>query len=96
MSSLDKKWMTPQLKQIHRSMSREYCKHRRSEKYKKLKSKYKRLKRKSVQSFYSDFVQHLKKSNPGKWFKMAKKIGAISESESDEIKVESLSELSNR
>ena len=95
MSNLDQKWMSPHLKQIHRNMTREYCKNRRSDKYKKLESKYKKLKRKTIGSFYSDFIQNLKKSNPGKWFKMAKKIGAVGESESEEIKVESLSELSN-
>ena len=53
------------------------------------------MKRKSVQSFYSDFVHNLKKCAPGKWFKMAKKIGAVSESESGDVSVESLSGLSN-
>ena len=93
-SSLDKKWMSPLLKNIHRNMTREYCINRRSLKYKKLRSKFRKLKRKSVQSFYSNFVHNLKQSHPGKWFKMAKKIGAI-ESESDKIKVESLSGLTD-
>ena len=42
-SHLDKKWFSPQLKQIHRSMQREFYKHRKSPKYKKLK--FKKLKR---------------------------------------------------
>ena len=87
--------MSPELKHIHRAMSREYHKNRKSQKYKKLKSKFRRMKRKSVQSFYSDFVHNLKKCAPGKWFKMAKKIGAVSESESGDVSVESLSGLSN-
>ena len=36
-STLDKKWMSPQLKQIHRAMQREFCKHRKSRKHKQLK-----------------------------------------------------------
>ena len=94
-SILDKKWMSPQLKQIHRAMQREYCKHRKSQKHKKLKSKFKKLKRKSVQTFYSDFVHNLKKSDPGKWYQMARKIGAVHQSETGAVQVESLSNLSN-
>ena len=94
-STLDKKWMSPQLKQLHRAMQREFCKNRRSQKYKKLKSKFKRMKRKSVKHFHSDFVLNLKQSDPGRWYQMAKKIGAINGSESGDIKVESLSHLSN-
>ena len=78
-STLDKQWMSPELKQLHRSMQREFCKHRKSMKYKKLKSKFKRLKRKSVKCLYSDFVFNLKQSDPAKWYQMAKKIGAVNE-----------------
>ena len=95
LSSLDKKWMSPQIKQVHRAMSREYSKNRKSQKYIKLKSRFKKLKRNSVQAFYSDFVKNLKKCNPAKWFKMARQIGALSESESCEVNVESLSGLTN-
>ena len=38
----------------------------KSEKYKKLKSKFKKLKQKSAKTFYSDFVFNLKKTDPGK------------------------------
>ena len=51
-SNLDKKWFSPQIKQIHRKMQREFYKHRRSPKYKKLKSKFKKLKRRSIKTFY--------------------------------------------
>jgi hypothetical protein len=94
-SMLDKIWMSPQLKQLHRSMQREFCKHRKSQKYKQLKSKFQKLKKKSVNTFYSDFVYNLKKSDPGKWYQMAKKIGAVNERESGDIQVESLSDLTN-
>ena len=55
-SSLDQKWMTPELKNLHRKMQREFFKKRKSEKYKLLKSKFKKLKRKSVKKIYSEFV----------------------------------------
>ena len=60
LSNLDRKWMSPSLKQLHRQMQREFCRHRKSEKYKKLKSKFKKMKRKAVKSFYSDYVLELK------------------------------------
>ena len=64
MSTLDRKWMTPHLKQISRAMKREFYKHRKSAKYKMMKSKFKKLKRKSLKSFYSDFVSNLKATDP--------------------------------
>ena len=73
MSCMDKEWMTPQLKQIHRAMQREFYRHRGSQKFKKLKSKFQKIKRKTVKSMYSTFVTNLKMTNPGKWYQMAKK-----------------------
>ena len=94
-SSLDKKWFSPSLKQLHRRMQRAYHKNRSSQKYKKIKEKFRRLKRAAIKSFYSDFVLDLKKSDPSKWYTMAKKIGAIDQLNEGEVKVESLSGLSN-
>ena len=76
-------------------MQREFYWHRKSEKYKKLKTKYKKIKRKAVKSFYSDFVSDLKQSDPGKWFAMAKKIGAVDQMTAGATKVESLAGLDN-
>ena len=65
-------------------------------KYKELKSKYKRLKKKSVKMFYTKFVAELKITDPGRWYSMAKKIGALKETNNGDIKVESLSNLTNK
>ena len=94
-SSLDQAWMSPELKNLHRKMQREYFHKRKSEKYKKLKCKFKKLKRKSVKRFYSEFVSELKTTNPGKWYQMAKRIGADCQTKFGDIIVESLSDLSN-
>jgi hypothetical protein len=94
-SSLDKKWMTPDLKALHRQVQREFFKNRQSKKWKKLKSKFKRKKRKAVKSFYSKFVNNLKQSDPGSWFKMAKRIGALDQMNGNEVSVEDLEGLSN-
>ena len=95
MSSLDKDWMSPQLKQLHRAMQREYYKHRKSKKYKKLKSKFKKLKRNTVKTLYTGFVTDLKLTNPGRWYQMAKRIGAVDKMSGGDICVESLSNLDN-
>ena len=95
MSSLDKDWMSPHLKQIHRSMQREFVKNRKSKKYLNLKSKFKKVKRNTVKTLYSGFVTDLKSINPGKWYSMARKIGAVDKLGDGDIKVEALSKFSN-
>ena len=47
MSTLYRNWFSPQLKQINRAMNREFYSHRKSKKYKKLKSKFKKNLRKA-------------------------------------------------
>ena len=96
MSNLDKNWMTPELKQVHRNMQREYFKHRRSMKYKSLKRRYRRLKQKSIKNRLNSFVTELKQTAPSKWFSMAKKIGAVEDKDSGEVVVDSLKNLSNK
>ena len=95
-SSLDKKWMNPSLKILYRQVQREFFKNRQSKKWKKLKSKFKRKKRKAVKTFYSEFVHELKESDPGSWYKMAKRIGALDQMNGHDIAVEELEGLSNQ
>lgn len=54
------------------------------------------MKRKSIKTFFSDFVSDLKTTNPGKWYSMAKKIGAVDQMSGGEVSVESLSDLTNK
>lgn len=94
-SNLDKKWMTPELKQLHKRVQREFFKSRQSAKWKKLKKSFKKLKKKSVRSFHTKFVNEMKISDPGKWYRLAKKIGAVGQNNDGDIKVESLIEMTN-
>ena len=66
LSNLDRKWMDPLLKQLHRAMQREFYRHRKSEKILQLRAKFRKLKRKKVKNFYSTFVSELKLSDPAK------------------------------
>ena len=95
-SSLDKKWFSPSLKSLHRKVQREFFKHRQSNKWRELKVKFKKLKRKAIKSFYSNFVTDLKESEPGKWYKMAKRLGAVDQMNSGEIRVDELEGLNNK
>ena len=95
-SYLDKKWMTPQLKNLNRRIKREFHKHRKSPKWKKLKRKFKSQKRKSVKNFYSNFVNELKVSNPAKWYSMAKRLGAEDNRKGGELSVDCLKGLDNQ
>ena len=53
------------------------------------------MKRKSVKTIYSGFVKELKSTDPGKWYEMAKQIGAIGASNKIEVKVEVLEGIDN-
>ena len=60
-----------------------------------MKSKFKRQNKIAVKIFYSDIVHDIKKTDPGKWYSMAKKIGAVDNMTENDVNVESLSGLNN-
>ena len=88
--------MTPTLKTLHRQRRREFFKRRQSSKWRKLRTKFRKLKRKAVKSFYTNFVSDLKESKPGNWHRMAKRIGAVDQMTGNDIKVEQLEGLTNK
>ena len=94
-SCLDKKWMTPQLKNLNRKVKREFFKNRKSQKWRTLKGRFKKLKRKTIQTFYSNFVDELKETNPSKWYCMAKRLGTDSTNIDPRLKVECMKDLSD-
>ena len=95
-SSLDKNWMSPDLKTLLRKKQREFVKNRKSNKWKRINKKYKKLKRKTIKNFYSNFTDELKQVNPGRWYEMAKRIGALDQMNSGETNVECLEGLTNK
>ena len=94
-TNLDRKWMSPNLKSLHRKMQREFFAHRKSVKYKKLKTKFKKMKKLAIRNFYSEFVSEMKLADPSKWYGLAKKIGAVDQMSSGNTEIESLQGLSN-
>lgn len=62
----------------------------------KIETKFKKLKRKRIRNFYANFLKDLKQSSPGKFFTMAKRIGALDQMADGELQVECLSDSSNQ
>ena len=87
--------MNPKLKQLHRAMQREYYKNRGSAKFKRLKNRFRRMKRKIVKQFYSNFITEMKASDPGKWYGLAKRLGAVDQMTNGEVEVECLAGVDN-
>ena len=77
--------MSPELKQLQRKVQREFYKHRKCDKWKKLKRQLKAIKKKTLRKFYSTFVNELKETNPSKRCQMAKMIGALKQTEQDDL-----------
>ena len=90
MTTLDKKWFNPSLKMQYNEMQKEFFKNGKSDLWKKLKRSYRRSKRRACKTFCSNFVKDLKITKPGLFHKMAKRIGALEQSKSCEIKIECL------
>ena len=95
-SNLDKTWMTPQLKQLLRQVQRERVKHGRGGKFKKLWSKFRRMKRARIKNFNNEFVKELKTTNPAKWYTMMKRLGGLDQMSRGRLEIESLEGLSDQ
>ena len=94
-SNLDKTFMTPNLKILHRKMQRELYKKGKTEKFKNMKRKFKRIKRMSVKNHFDKFVHNLKTSNTKRWFQQMKHFGGLSKMNVGKLQIESLKDLSD-
>ena len=95
-SNLDKKWMTPEMKNLNRRMKREFYLRRKSPKWKRLKKEFKKKKRTMIIKHHKSFVTELKSTNPSKFYQMCKKIGAVDQMNGGALCVKSLSGLSDQ
>ena len=64
MSSLDKQWFTPALKQQRNEMRSEFYKHGESESWRKLREKYRKDKRAAVRNHYQQFTDGMRFREP--------------------------------
>ena len=67
-TSDDQPWVTPEIKSIDRKKKREYVKHRKSEKWKRLNEQFQTKCKQAKASYYTNIVEDLKTSNPSQWY----------------------------
>ena len=90
MTTLDKNWFNPSLKMMYNEMHKEYFKNGKSSKWKRLRSNFNKEKRKASKQFYAEFVANMKTIKPGQYYKMAKKIGGIEQTNHTDLHIECL------
>ena len=78
-SSYEKPWINCELKYLDRRKKREYAKNGRSEKYLDIKAKFDKKFKEAAGRHINKNVNKLKLSNPGKAYKILKKMGAPQE-----------------
>ena len=96
MTNLDKWWITPEIKQLLRQAQRVRVKEGRSEKFKKLWSKFKKLKRTKIVSLRTKMVQELKEADSSKWYSIMRKFGGLDKMTRGKLKIKCLEGLSDR
>ena len=72
----DKEWMNSELRILRRQKSREYYKHKKSEKFRDLELKYQKIKYQNTQRYIQNEIESLKSLNIKDFFRKIKKIGA--------------------
>ena len=78
MSSIDKEWMHPELKDLYVKMSKEYFKNQKSAKWKHLDVKFRREKRKAVRGMHSDeFAGKLIRGSHSDLYRQVRKVGGL-------------------
>ena len=82
------------LLRLKRKKTREYTKHRRSQKYLDLNKTYRALLSRAKKKFYTKKVSHLKKSNPRGWYRSLKMLLRVGNS-SDVPEVESVKHMTD-
>ena len=75
-SSHEKPWINFELKYLDRRKKREYTKHGRSDKFVHLQQKFDKKFEEATKRYLNKNVSELKMSNPGKAYKILKKMGA--------------------
>ena len=71
----DKPWINCDLKSLSRRKRREYVKHGRSLKYQKLQEKFDKKYREAAERYLTNNVNELKFTNPGKAYKLLRRMG---------------------
>ena len=73
---VDKPFFTAELKRLDRQVKKEYRKHGKSEKYKKMKEKYNLLYKNEAESYFDKNVRSCMEENPSKAYTLLRKLAA--------------------
>ena len=95
-TSEDQPWVTPEVKDIDRKKKREYYKHRKSAKWKRLNKLFEIKCEQPKASYYSNIVEDLKNSAPGQWYSKLKRMSSHDQLKSEDVTVEAISHLANK
>ena len=94
--SEDQPWFSDKLRKIDRKQKREYSKHKKSNKWKRLNDIYLEKSEDEKERYYKNIVEDLKVSNPGQWYSKLKRMTSHNQAKSEEPIVESLMDLPNQ
>jgi hypothetical protein len=95
-TSDDQPYYTEKLSNLKRKKCREFHKHRRSIKWRKLEREYQLELSKGKQDYYKKKIRNLKKMNPGKWYAAFKKLTSFDQHKSEDIIVDSIKHLTDK
>ena len=93
--SEDAPWFTEKLKKLDRKRKRTYHKERKSLKWKKLDSDFKREVKIQKQDFYKNMIADLKSKKPSQWYSALKRISGLDE-KSLEVKISEINHFDDK
>ena len=95
-SSDDQPWMTPELKNLDRKRKRQFQKHRKSEKWHFLNTKFEEKVGLAKSNFYKNMIQDLKVSNPAQWYSKFKRMSSHNQHKKEVVNVEELNGIDDQ
>ena len=94
-TSVDQVWITSEIKEIGRQKRREYHKHRKSSKWKKLDILFKKKCKAAKHLYYTNIVNDLKISNPSQWYSKLKRMTSHDQGQTEEVQIDTICHLSD-
>ena len=95
-SSDDQPWITHKLKLQDRRKKREFNKHRKSEKWQKLNTDFKKSVSLAKKDFYKRMVSELTSKNTSKWYSTLKKMTSHDQQKNEKLIIQEINHLSDR
>ena len=89
----DQPWVDAKLLKIDRQRKREYCKKKKSEKWKRLDQLFSDMADQLKEFYYKNMVEDLKTSNVGQWYSKIKRMSSIDPTQEDKVNVEEIMDL---